>query len=135
MLSALRENRPLSGLTITPEALERYTVIKASETANIAVKAQLETAKKALRKERKYQAETAAPAEHEMEHGRDFDYNKVSSSKPVWFVPPVIPSPPLTLCQVCHAPVYFYESQEPPTCLWCEFPQFPEITLDNQSDA
>lgn len=122
-LSVLRQNRPLSGLTITPEALERYTAMKALEAANTAVKAQLETAKKALRKEQKYQDEIAAPAEHEIEHGRDFDYNKTALSKPVWFVPPVIPPPPTMLCHVCHTPVYFYESQNPAICLWCEFPE------------
>jgi hypothetical protein len=123
-LVALRENRPQSGLTITPEALERYTALKALEAANTEVKAQLDLAKKALRKEQKYQEQIAPPAEHEMEHGQDFDYNKVSDNKPVWFVPPVIPPPPTILCHVCRTPVYFYERQEPsPVCLDCEFPE------------
>jgi hypothetical protein len=122
-LTKLKENKPASGLTITPEALERYTALKALEAANTEVKAQLDLAKKALRKEQKYQEQIAPPAEHEMEHGCDFDYNKVSDNKPVWFVPPVIPPPPTILCHVCQTPVYWNELQEPPTCLWCEFPE------------
>jgi hypothetical protein len=122
VLSSLKEHRPESGLSITPEALQNYLRLKAIDDANQAVKEQLDLAKKALRKEQKYQEQIAPPAEHEMEHGCDFDYNKVSDNKPVWFVPPVIPPPPTILCHVCQTPVYWNESQEPPICLWCEFP-------------
>jgi len=122
IISSLRENRPQSGLTITPEALERYTALQALEAVNTAVKAQLDLAKKALRKEQKYQTETAAPTEEETEHGRDFDYIKTVMSKSCPYIPPIVPPPPTTLCQICQTPVYFYERQEPPTCLWCEFP-------------
>lgn len=121
-LTKLKTNRPQSGLTITKQALERFTAISALEAANTAVKAQLASAKKALRKDQKYQAEIAVPQEHEIEHGRDFDYNKVPPRTAESYTPPVIPPPPTTVCYICQTPVYWNECQEPPTCLWCEFP-------------
>jgi hypothetical protein len=127
MLSGtLKKNRPTSGLTITPEALARFTALQAAEAANIAVKAQLASAKKALRKEQKYEVGQAAPTEDETEHGRDFDYIRTVMSKSCPYVPPVIPASPTTLCHVCQTPVYWNELQEPPTCLWCEFPEGSE---------
>ncbi len=123
ILNQIKDNRPQSGLTITKEALEHYTALSTKEAANIAVKAQLASAKKALRKDQKYQVEITAPTEQETEHGRDFDYIRTVLSKSCPYTPPIIPPPPTTLCLVCSTPVYFYEQQEPPICLWCEFPE------------
>jgi len=48
--------------------------------------------------------------------------------QPENFKPFVPPAPPSILCVVCKSPVYFYEKQDPPTCLWCEKMQDAEST-------
>jgi hypothetical protein len=125
VLTALQANRPTSGLTITPEALQNYQRLKAQSDANAAVRAQLEIAKKAQKKARKYAAEMAVPGETDVEHG-EFTYLRVEPRESrIWadkYTPPV---PPSLHCHVCQTPVYFYECQNPPTCLNCEI--FPNL--------
>ena len=119
-LSTLRENRPQSGLTITAEALQQYNKLKSQEDSNAAVKIQLETAKKALKKEQKFQQRLEKPPESDIEHG-EFDYFKIEPVESRYVSPPN-PTLPSLLCLVCSTPVYFYECQEPfPLCLDCEF--------------
>jgi hypothetical protein len=123
ILSGLQQCRPQSGLTITPEALERYKALRIVEDANAAVKAQLETARKALKKEQKFQAEIEQPTAAETEHG-EFDYLRIESGESrIWTQQYAPPAPPAMLCRLCQTPIYFYECQEPPTCLDCEFPE------------
>lgn len=54
--------------------------------------------------------------------GQDYDHIAAADLPPM---PPFEqkhkPAPhPGPWCAYCRAPVYFYEKQEPPTCLWCE---------------
>jgi hypothetical protein len=127
VLTLLRENRPKSGLTITPEALQQYDRLKAQDDTNAAVKASLDVARKAQKKEQKYQQRCEQPTEDETVHGSDFDYIRVEPGESRIWSMPIIFAPPTTLCHVCRTPVYFHECQDPPTCLECEF---SEIRLD-----
>jgi hypothetical protein len=122
ILSFLREHRPDSGLTITPEALEHYNTLKAVEDANLAVRAALKEARKAQKKEQKAESRAEQPSESEVEHG-EFVYLKVDRGESSIWQKPVVSPPPTTLCHACLTPVYHYELQDPPTCLDCEFPE------------
>jgi hypothetical protein len=127
-LTELKENRPSSGLTITKQALEMYLSIKAVEDKNAEVKAQLLSAKKALKKQKTI--ETASESEI---YDESFSYGRVKpEDRDIWINPYIPPATPTTLCSVCSTPVYFYELQDPPTCLDCEFPQLDEIKLDTE---
>jgi hypothetical protein len=127
-LTTLRENRPTSGLTISQEAREQYTSLWAVEQNNEKVKAELATHKKALKKKLKIEVEQITHAVHIPEKG----YIEASDLPPAQsvckqFIPP---NKPTTLCIICGDPVYFYEKQNPPTCLWDE-----KIVLDNCGDV
>lgn len=121
-LNRLRANRPASGLTITPEALEIYKPLVVIEEQNAATRKQLAEAKKQVKKERKESEQEATEA----------SFTGFSEEK--WWVgvedlPPWVPVAAEAIvkaaaqgsqCVICEQPVYFYESQDPPTCLWCE---------------
>jgi hypothetical protein len=119
VLNKLRANKPISGLTITPEALATYGPLAEAEAKNDAIRKQAADAKKALKKkldkERK-ESETApfVPEGKEWVEAADLP------PLPPYVSSYVLPSPPDLLCSVCAQPVYFYEKQDPPTCLWCE---------------
>lgn len=129
ILSKLRENRPISGLSITPEALQQYNRLKAQEDANATVKASLDAARKAQKKERKYQQRCEQLTEDETVHGPDFDYIRVEPGESRIWSMPVISAPPTTLCHVCQTSVYFHECQDPPICLECEFPEIEDYIV------
>jgi hypothetical protein len=121
-LGKLRENRPASGLTISPEAREQFVSLWAVEQKNAETKALLAEHNKELKKKLKMQ-EQEGKATPIPEKG----YIDASDLPPL---PPtatryIPPPPPTTLCCICRAPVYFYEKQDPPTCLFCE-----KIVLD-----
>ena len=112
-LEALRKAKPPSGLRITPAALEKFKELKEIEDKNAAVMAELKAARKAQKKEVRLE-----------EVDSDFvTYGGQDGESRIWSKP-VVPPPPDLLCHVCRSPVYFYEMQEPPTCLDCEI--FPE---------
>lgn len=135
-LTKLRENRPASGLTITAEAREQYTPLAALEAKNAEIKAQLAASNKALKKklkEEKQEESTTKPLPMKMcEKGYVcfsrgdlppvilVDYESPKSKTPI----------PDLKCFICGQPVYFYEKQDPPTCLWCEI-----NVLDNSKDV
>lgn len=126
-LTKLRANRPASGLTITPEAREQYTPLVAVEEKNLQLKAQLAEHNKTLKKKLKIEEQEgkAMPIPTK-------GYIDASDLPPL---PPVArlftpPPPPDMKCIICAAPVYFYEKQDPPTCLWCE-----KIVLDNATEV
>jgi hypothetical protein len=120
-LNRLREKRPASGLTITPEALEVYKPLAAIEEQNANTRKQLADVKKQLKKERK-----------ESETVPDGAFAGLTEEK--WWVgaedlPPWVDIAPQAApeaswegprCVLCEQPVYFYEQQSPPMCLWCE---------------
>jgi hypothetical protein len=117
-LLKLQQNRPASGLTITPEARVQYSSLQEVEQRNEVTKAKLAEHKKALKKTLKI-AEQEGNAIKVPEKG----YIDASDLPPTpllahKFAPP---SPPKKTCLNCGDPVYFYEMQEPyPLCLWCE---------------
>jgi hypothetical protein len=121
------------GLTITPEARKQYTALWAVEENNAKVKAELASHKKALQKKLKIEKadiENPPIALKMCELG----FMAVSTAD----LPAMPPfeskytpaSPPELKCIICAAPVYFYEKQDPPVCLWDE-----KIVLDNISEV
>jgi hypothetical protein len=121
-LNRLREKRPVSGLTITQEALAVYKPLALQEEQNAAIKKQLADFKKGAKKERKKKDEEAQSREV-LAGASDAKWWIDTSDLPP--LPPytpsyVVPAPPSLKCVVCAQPVYFYEQQVPPTCLWCE---------------
>lgn len=123
VLNKLRENRPASGLTITPEALEIYKPLALQEEKNSAVRKELAKAKKEAKKERKQNEQEAvgqvtfAGLTEEKWWLDASDLSPLPPFKPTYTIPPAPAGP---LCVVCNQIVYFYEKQDPPTCLWCE---------------
>jgi hypothetical protein len=118
-LTRLRENKPPSGLTITPEALEKYKTLKAQDDANLAVKVAYKKVRKELKKEQ--QLNTLPKLKLYFEPSVGFECVQVEPRKST-FVLPYVPPPPTLLCHLCQTPVYEYECQEPvPLCLDCEF--------------
>lgn len=148
-LNRLKANRPASGLTISPEALAVYAPLNAQYEANEAVKVQLKAARKAADKEQKAAdkalANAAPVSKHQLEHPEYYFTPEwyeawIAGTAPphpasTWVCPTLINRPEAILrCQDCNDPIYFYESQDPPACLWCsklrddELAQlFPEI--------
>ena len=125
-LTKLKANRPPQ-LTITPEAREQYNALAAMEEANAKIKAEAkkhETAQKKIQKEKK-QDENAwvIPSKGYIDAS---DLPPISPSATKYTPPP----PPTTLCIICGDPIYSYELQSPPTCLWCE-----KIVLDNSTEV
>ena len=113
VLTKLKSAKPVSGITITPDALTNYQRLKTLEDANAAVKSAFKAARKDMKKD-----ETSLKG-FEMSPEGFLSLIVEPAEFKIWkFVPP--PSPPL-LCCVCQSPVYFYELQDPPTCLDCEF--------------
>jgi hypothetical protein len=115
VLTKLKSAKPASGITITPDALMNYQRLKTLEDANAVVKAQL----KAARKEQQIEDPakgfkmTMGPEGFmiaDVEPGESKIWNK--------YIPP---DKPAMLCHICQSAVYFYECQNPPTCLDCEF--------------
>jgi len=137
-LKKLRENRPPE-LTITQEALEQFQKMSAQANANAEVLAKLEEFKKqqkASKKKEKQehaQAVVAGEAEYDEEIdgpipeywiGKEFItrddlpqevIDRVTSQTKPFYI-----EPPHKQCVLCDGPVYFYEKQDPPTCLSCE---------------
>jgi hypothetical protein len=111
VLTKLRESKPASGIVITPEALEHYKRLLAQEDRNAEVRKALKEARKAAEKDKQ-------------ESGPEIDWDHVEPGESKIRIQYVPPPPPSLLCSVCQTPVYYYESQDPPICLDCEFEEF-----------
>jgi hypothetical protein len=128
-LTKLRLERPASGLTISPDARLQYTSLATVEENNARVKAELAGHTKALKKKLKVEVEQVTNAVHIPPKG----YIDASDLLPyVSVCKPSNPSPNKSsaACIICGDPVWFFEKQDPPTCLWCE-----KIVLDNSVDV
>jgi len=126
-LQNLRENRPASGLTITPEAREQFAPLAQMEANNAKLKADLAAHNKTLKKKLKIEEQegkaTPIPAKGYIDAS---DLPPLTAACVKYTPPP----PPTALCIICKTPVYFYEKQDPPTCLWCEL-----TVLDNATEV
>jgi hypothetical protein len=120
-LIALKKSKPLSGLTITSEALENYNRLLAQEEANAAVKKQLKEAKKA-QKEKQIEESGSTSFQYDKDGWAVIDPGESTIwSEKTKFIPPPLPT---ELCSVCRTPIYFYEQHEPiALCLDCECPK------------
>lgn len=127
-LNKLRENRPTSGLTISPEARANFTRLWTVEERNAKVKAELAEHKKQLKKTLRIQEQegNAVPIPEKGWVGKEDLPVKLAITLSIK------PSPPLAgpKCIVCGDVVAFYEVQNPPTCLWCE-----KLVLDNSLEV
>lgn len=110
-LDKLKEKRPAS-LTILEDALLEYQKLKKEEDEKAALLNELKAAKKAVKT-----ALADQPEEQSLSSKEWFEYvNTIESSgsekvEHIWDGP---------ICSVCNCPVYFYMTQTPPMCLWCE---------------
>jgi hypothetical protein len=128
-LGKLRENRPPSGLTITPEAREQFVSLWTVEQKNAELKAQLAEHNKALKKKLKIEDQDAkASAGPKMKMCAE-GYMCLSAED----LPPKPPyqnakAPAWTglVCSICEAPLLPLELHNPNVCMWCE-----KIVLDN----
>jgi hypothetical protein len=136
-LNKLREKRPASGLTITPEALEVYKPLAEAEAKNDVVKAQLAEQKKELKKKLQKEQKESTRCDW-LPVGKEYlsveDLPAIAPFERAYAPPP----PPDLKCRKCSQPIYFYEQQNPPLCLWCEtqldLAQTSKIKLDNTFD-
>ena len=104
------------GLTITKEARERFEALHRLEEKNKAVKAEAAAYKKTLEKE-------GALVECVIPEKGYIDASDLPPIPPLEkFIPP---PPPSEKCFICESPVYSYEYEGRPTCMWCQ-----KIVLD-----
>jgi hypothetical protein len=125
----LRANKPESGLSISPEALAKYTPQAEQEEKNEAVKKQFAEGRKAVKKEQKkkeIEVEVQAAAYELMLSEKGYkdasDYPPyVSIAKP--FIP-LDNNREYKLCSNCGDEVetflYAETETEPQYCLWCQ---------------
>jgi hypothetical protein len=126
VLNKLRANKPLSGLTITNEALEVYQKLAEIERKNAEVRALaapvIEKEKKAKKERKKKELEEKNYVNIYIPEkpGQDFDY---LGAEDLPFKEPLYktfhrPADPTDICRLCGQPVYFYEL--PDLCIFCE---------------
>lgn len=129
-LNKLRENKPISGLTINESAFQQYTKLSEMEALNEAARAAFAPVKeeqKKAKKQRKREeivartyTKTVIPAKP----GELYDFVGAEDLPPTeskW-VEPERPQWTGPRCSYCQQPVYIeYEKVEPvPICLYCE---------------
>jgi hypothetical protein len=116
-LTRLREKKPKSGLTISPEALTIYRPLAEQWAKNEEIKKAAAELAKANKKEKKKQEQIAAgsaamPDDKMFITAADLPPMPPSENR---FIPP---PPPAERCTSCQQPLYFYESKD--LCLFCE---------------
>lgn len=125
-LTELRNLRP-GLLTISPDGRANYTRLREVEERNAKVKAELAQHTKQLKKTLRIQEQegnaVCVPEKGYVE-ASDFPPMPIRANS---YTPP---PPPDTKCCICQSPVYFYEKQDPPTCLYCE-----KLVLDNSVEV
>lgn len=125
VVNKLKQNRP-TVLEITPQALEEFNKALPQEQENEKIIEQVKTLKKAQRKQEKREQHVAELVTSIPEYWKgkdeigqeDLPQDVIDKcNKKTEFI---IPVAPILKCQYCHEPVYYYEIQDPPTCVWCE---------------
>jgi hypothetical protein len=125
-VAKLKENRPAI-LEITPQALEEFNKLISQEQENQKIIDQVKELKKEQRKREKKQERieellTSIPTywQGKDEIGvEDLPQSVIERARKREIVLDKSITPDLK-CQYCHEPIYYYETQEPPTCIWCE---------------
>lgn len=118
VLQKLRENRPASGLTITPEGLEIYKQLEEAFSKNAAVKAE---AAKVIKAQKKAREEERHYTPVVIPEGKIWIGPEDLPPTPPFVSSTIIPPSPSLRCITCKDPVYKeFELAEPPICLWCE---------------
>jgi len=126
-LTKLREARPASGLTITPEAREQFTSLWTVEEKNAKLKSELATHNKELKKKLKI-VEQEGNALVIPTKGY-IDASDLSPCKTEYTAYVRLPwTGPL--CSICSAPLLPFELHNPNICMWCE-----KIVLDNATEV
>ena len=126
-LNKLRENKPISGLTINESAYQQYVRLSEIEAKNETARKEFAPLKEKQEKEKKQRKreEQIERVYHKVviprKPGELYDFIGAEDLPPM--PPHQFPErPPWTgpRCAHCKQPVYLYEKQEPPECLWCE---------------
>jgi len=129
-LTKLRENRPASGLTITPEAREQYAPLAEMEAKNAEIKAAAAKANKELKKKLKESA--ADPSMPEKGYIDASDIPPLPPAENPYVRPPDDPNAPR--CCICKALIemFLYGDDEPRpvACLYCQ-----KKVLDNATQV
>lgn len=128
-LNKLRENKPTSGLTISEEAYAVYTRLSEIEKENAAAREKFKPIKeeqaKQKKQRRKEQIDQKKYVTIKIFPHPDDPWGDGVTKEDLPPMPPYEnenkPEPHFgPWCVYCRAPVFFFEKQEPPTCLWCE---------------
>jgi len=132
VLNSLREHRPESGLSINDDAWNVYESLTKMAEKNEEVKKQFAEVKKKVRKEQVQEEQEKIAEPFIVPEGKIWIGPEDLPSKPLFIsvMDPIPPHPDLK-CHVCGEPVYPFELQWPPTCLWCEA-QKDKKELDKQ---
>lgn len=125
VLTKLRNNKPASGLTITPEAREQYTALAEIDKKNAEVRA-------ALKKHQKEQKKTPKNSMPEKGYIDASDLPPMPPFVQQYVRPPQDPNAPK--CRICEGllELFLYADDEPRpiACLWCS-----KIILDNVTEV
>ena len=115
VLNKLRKNRPVSGLTLTEVALEKFKFRDKQDTAKTELKKAFQAASKATKKASLDPRISGLTTMKVPARG----YIIASDLPPYTpvYTPFIRPAPPEELCLICDEPIYFYEHV---VCLWCE---------------
>jgi hypothetical protein len=161
-LALLKKALP-SGITITREALDAYNHLQQVEQKNAELKAYIKEQKKLQKKAQEHtkieaqredieegcKLEPAYEPQHyhampEYWKGKD---EITRADLPADIVVRSLQHEPIpqrraemtARCVMCNDPIYFYEKQDPPTCLWCETQGqekfLDDLLLDNNPES
>jgi len=133
VLQKLRENKPASGLTITPDGLEVFKKLEETHNRNTLIKAEAAKIAKAQKKERKDKEQEDETAKFlVIPDGKIWIDKEDLPPAPPYESSFVRPPSPSLRCITCNDPVYKeFELSDPPICLYCEKTLFdPHKKLD-----
>jgi hypothetical protein len=116
-LNRLRQNKPASGLTISPEALAIYQPLAEAEAQNEAVRKSLAEHKKAAKKTAK--KERQASASNWLPAGKEYLGAEDLPPLSAFEFPCLAKTQPIGTCQICRDPIYGWPDFVG-ICLYCE---------------
>jgi len=116
VLLKLRANRPASGITINPDALEIFKLWLEAHEKNAEIKKAALELKKKQKKEKMERAKEDTATE--VFGDKEFITREDLAPQPPLTKPYIPHPPPPERCIICEEPLYFYEL--PDICIWCE---------------